>query len=38
MAKGASRESGGRRRVDLEAEKVSPQEYWQVIDSMLTSI
>ena len=28
VAKGGSGESGGHRRVGLEAEKVSPQEYW----------
>lgn len=33
MAKGVSGESGDHRRVGLESKKVSPGEYWQVIDS-----
>ena len=33
MAKGVSGESGGHRRAGLEYEKLSPREYWQVIDS-----
>ena len=33
VAKGVSGESGGHRRASLKSEKLSPREYWQVIDS-----